>query len=151
MACHGDRGQGLTDEWRAEWGEDANCWQSRCHAANHPVEGFELPRNSPAVLGAGTLISYSTAWDLYTRIAETMPWWNPQSLSEEQAWGITAHLMRTRNELPSGIVLNAARAPVIRLHQSPPPRVNERPGVLALAGLLAVAAVALSLRRRGAP
>jgi mono/diheme cytochrome c family protein len=151
MACHGDRGQGLTDEWRAEWGEDENCWKSRCHAANHPVEGFELPRNSPAVLGAGTLLSYSTAWDLYTRIAETMPWWNPGSLSEEQAWGITAHLIRTRNELPAGIVLNPARAPVIRLHQSPPPRIDERPGVLALAGLLAVAAAALSRGRRGGP
>jgi hypothetical protein len=103
------------------------------------------------VLGAGTLLSYSTAWDLYTRIAETMPWWNPQSLSEEQAWGVTAYLMRSRDELPVGVVLSAARAPVIRLHQSPPPRVNERPGVLALAGLLTVAAAALSQRRRGAP
>lgn len=148
MACHGDRGQGLTDEWRAEWGEDANCWRSRCHASNHPVEGFELPRNSPAVLGAGTLLSYATAWDLYTRIAETMPWWNPQSLSEPQAWAITAYLMRTRDELPEGIVLNAARSPVVRLHQDPPPRGDERPGVLVLAGLLAIAAAALTRRRR---
>ena len=34
--CHGNRGQGLTDEWRAEWDpEDQNCWQSKCHAPNH--------------------------------------------------------------------------------------------------------------------
>jgi mono/diheme cytochrome c family protein len=151
MACHADQGQGLTDEWRAEWGEDSNCWKSRCHAANHPPEGFEFPRNSPAVLGAGTLLSYATAWDLYTRIADTMPWWNPQSLSDEQAWGITAYLMRSRDELPAGVVLNAARAPVIRLHQIAPPRVDERPGALALAALLAVAAAALSRRRRDAP
>jgi mono/diheme cytochrome c family protein len=147
MACHGDRGQGLTEEWRAEWGEDANCWKSRCHASNHPVEGFELPRNSPAVLGAGTLLTYSTAWDLYTRIAETMPWWNPQSLSEEQAWAITAYLMRTRDELPEGIVLSAGRAPVLRLHQDPPPHVDPRPGALFLAALLAIAAAALTRRR----
>jgi hypothetical protein len=28
MACHGDRGQGLTNEWRAVYGEDQNCWAS---------------------------------------------------------------------------------------------------------------------------
>ena len=31
MACHGDYGQGLTDEWRNSFGEDRNCWESGCH------------------------------------------------------------------------------------------------------------------------
>src|SRR4030042_4411807 len=44
MACHGDRGQGLTDEWRQEWKEDFNCWQSECHSATHPPWGFEIPK-----------------------------------------------------------------------------------------------------------
>ncbi len=144
MACHGDRGQGLTDEWRAVYGEDSNCWRSRCHASNHPPEGFDLPRTSPPLFGAGTLLSYSNALELYTRIRETMPWWKPQSLSEEQAWDLTAFLMRARNELPQGITLDDARSPVIRLHQVPPPRGNERAGVAALIGLLFLGATALA-------
>ena len=151
MACHGDRGQGLTDEWREVYGEDSNCWRSRCHAANHPPEGFDLPRNSPALLGAGTLLSYPNAFDLYTRIVETMPWWKPESLSEQQAWGLTAYLMRARNELPEHLVLDSARAPVIGLHQTPAARGDERPGVVALIGLLVVAAIALAWREDRQP
>ncbi|HLB64898.1 MAG TPA: c-type cytochrome [Anaerolineales bacterium] len=151
MACHGDRGQGLTDEWREVYGEDSNCWRSRCHASNHPPEGFDLPRNSPPLLGAGTLLTYSNASDLYVRILDTMPWWNPRSLSEEQAWDLTAYLMRARRELPESIVLDTARSPVVRLHQVPPPRGDERAGVTALIGLLVIAALALAWRRERRP
>jgi hypothetical protein len=97
------------------------------------------------------LLSYANAAELYVRIADTMPWWNPQSLGEEQAWNLTAYLMRARGELPPGIALNAARSPVIRLHQSPPPRGNERAGVTAVIVLLAVAAATLALRRGARP
>src|SRR3972149_2738493 len=38
LACHGDRGQGLTDEWRDAWGEDRNCGASKAHAANQPPQ-----------------------------------------------------------------------------------------------------------------
>ena len=47
-ACHGDLGQGLTDEWRATWNpSDQNCWQSKCHGLNRPSDGFDLPRYVP--------------------------------------------------------------------------------------------------------
>jgi mono/diheme cytochrome c family protein len=151
MACHGDRGQGLTDEWRAVYGDDSNCWVSRCHAANHPPEGFDLPHSSPALLGPGTLLSYATASDLDARILSTMPWWKPQSLSQDQAWELTAYLMRARHELPERIILDAARSPVIRLHQVPAPRGDERPGVAALAGLLVIAAMALAWKKDRQP
>ena len=43
-ACHGDKGQGLTPDWIAQWApEDQNCWQLKCHAENHPPERFVLP------------------------------------------------------------------------------------------------------------
>jgi hypothetical protein len=29
MACHGDQGQGLTDEWREAWDGDSYCWESK--------------------------------------------------------------------------------------------------------------------------
>src|SRR5262245_10545474 len=39
MACHGDKGQGLTTEWRAQWDvEHQNCAKSTCHGARHPPE-----------------------------------------------------------------------------------------------------------------
>ena len=36
MSCHGDHGQGLTDEWRESYGADyRDCWQSGCHGSDH--------------------------------------------------------------------------------------------------------------------
>src|SRR5512145_1826325 len=40
MVCHGDVGQGLTEEWRTSLGPvDMDCWQSGCHGKRHPEEG----------------------------------------------------------------------------------------------------------------
>ena len=56
LSCHGDKGQGLTDEWRqGGFGLDMNCWKSKCHAPNHPTPGFTLPRLVPAIIGPNTL------------------------------------------------------------------------------------------------
>ena len=72
--CHGNQGQGLTDEWRAEWSpEDQNCWQSKCHASNHPPEGFVLPRQVRALVGAGTLVAHETVLDLHSYTRNRMP------------------------------------------------------------------------------
>lgn len=93
MVCHGDRGQGLVDEWRSVLDpEDQNCWQSKCHAANHPPEGFRLPRNAPAIRGPGTLGAYQTAADLHAYVRETMPWPFPGILEDAQYWQLTAYL-----------------------------------------------------------
>lgn len=100
MACHGDRGQGLTEEWRERgFGEDANCWQSKCHASNHPPEGFDLPRTIPPVVGAGTLRRFVTADELQVYLHASMPWWNPKSLTSEEAWELTAFLLREKGAL----------------------------------------------------
>ncbi|UCC65194.1 MAG: hypothetical protein JSV36_09235 [Anaerolineae bacterium] len=93
MVCHGDRGQGLTDEWRTVLDPaDRNCWQSKCHAANHPPEGFEIPRAAPAVIGPGTLTTYQTAADLFEYIRVTMPWPYPGLYEDEEYWNLTAYL-----------------------------------------------------------
>jgi len=63
-ACHGDKGQGLTGDWRAQWEpEDQNCWQSKCHALNHPPDGFYMPQ-VPAVVGQ-PIRDFGTALNLY--------------------------------------------------------------------------------------
>ena len=92
-ACHGDKGQGLTDDWRAQWApEDQNCWQSKCHASNHPPDGFYMPQ-APAVLGQ-PIRGFGTALNLYTYIRNYMPWHNRGSLTEKDSWSVTAYLLK---------------------------------------------------------
>jgi mono/diheme cytochrome c family protein len=149
MACHGNKGQGLTDEWREQWGPlEMNCWQSRCHASNHPPDGFVFPRSIPAVFGPDTLIRFKTAEDLYLYIEETMPWWNPGSLSEEEAWNLTAYMLKARGALPDGIILDETNAAVFPVHQPAPAPNADRPALLILAGLLAGTAVLLVVFRQ---
>lgn len=85
MVCHGDEGQGLTEEWRnAGDPADANCWQSRCHASNHPPEGFVLPRYAPPLIGEYALARFATIGELYGYIEASMPWHMPGMLDGEQ-------------------------------------------------------------------
>ena len=110
MACHGDRGQGLTDEWREAWGpEHMDCWQSRCHASNHPPEGFVMDSIAPNIINQFALARFETAQDYYDYIANKMPWWNPGSLDEEVNWQITAFLLR-ENGVQLTVELNAENA-----------------------------------------
>jgi hypothetical protein len=102
MVCHGDRGQGLTEEWRGALDPaDQNCWQSKCHAANHPPEGFELPRNAPPIIGPDRLGHYQTAAGLYEYLKTRMPWQAPGILSDEEYWQLTAFLIDV-NGVPLG-------------------------------------------------
>jgi hypothetical protein len=94
MVCHGDQGQGLTEEWRSVLDPgDMNCWQSKCHAPNHPPEGFEIPRTSPLVIGPGALTGYKTAEDLFEYLREDMPWPFPGLFQDVQYWYLTAYLL----------------------------------------------------------
>jgi cytochrome c5 len=112
--CHGDKGQGLTPEWRATWApQDQNCWQSRCHAANHPPEGFILPI-APAIVGKSALAQFSTAADLHSFIQAQMPWYRPGSLVEKDAWAVTAHVL-SMNGIDPGSQLDAHSAASIPL------------------------------------
>jgi mono/diheme cytochrome c family protein len=149
LACHGDWGQGLTDAWREEWDEDSNCWQSRCHAPNHPPQGFQLPKAVPAVLGPGSLSRFNSAAELQRNISETMPWWNPGSLTDKQTWQISAYLMRARGELGDEVTLDAGNAAVYKLHVTYRPTPDPRPGIFLLSFSLAIVTVALI--RRGRP
>lgn len=117
MVCHGDRGQGLTEEWRAAAGqEDMNCWQSRCHASNHPPEGFVLPTYAPRIIGEYALFRFETALDLYEFISTKMPWQMPGLLEDTTYWQLSAFLLR-ENAIPfqENGLLNAYNADSIRI------------------------------------
>ena len=118
MACHGDRGQGLTPDWLDEWGlEEDGCWQSKCHAANHPPEGFELPRAIPAVVSPAVPARFATAMDLYEYLKEQMPWHAPGSLLDEEYWQVTAYLLFRNGIFIGEHELNPNNADRISLRQ----------------------------------
>ncbi|MCX6026533.1 MAG: c-type cytochrome [Chloroflexi bacterium] len=159
-ACHGDRGQGLTNEWRAQWvPADQNCWQSKCHAPNHPPDGFVLPRYAPPLLGPNTLLRFTTALELHDYIHQAMPWQDPGNLAEDEFWQITAYLVRERGLDPTRVPLNATRAATLRLHaQIVQPEVGASTpssrgwvvgAFVVLIGLLGLAAGFLLRRARG--
>jgi hypothetical protein len=62
LPCHGDKGQGLTDEFRQAYPkEEQYCWESGCHGNNPYDSGFTLPKTIPAVVGQGTLQKFPDA------------------------------------------------------------------------------------------
>lgn len=129
--CHGDRRQGLTAAWIATWPEEQqNCWTSKCHAANHPPDGFDLPRAIPAIGGPGALSRFATAYDLYDYIRTNMPWHNPGSLTEAQYWQLSAFLLREQGITATTFPLDEESARSLLLH----------PRTAATAGLQARAA-----------
>jgi quinol-cytochrome oxidoreductase complex cytochrome b subunit/mono/diheme cytochrome c family protein len=148
MACHGDRGEGLTNEWRAVFGEDQNCWTSKCHTSNHPPQGFLIPRDRlpPAVTGPGTLTRFITAQQLYAYIVVTMPWWKPGSLTSEKAWAVTTYILKLNGTLPQGIMLDATDASAIPIHHLINASPHGQTGEFILAALLVMVAGVMILR-----
>jgi len=149
MACHGDRGQGLSDEWRAVWGEDSNCWQSGCHGPDHPPWGFSFPETCCLPVLEGTqLARFNNAQELYQYLTETMPWWNPGYLKTEEYWQLTAFLVREHGGLPENVELGPANAVVFNLHPNVPPPGDMRPKLILVAGLLVTSAGLLLVHNR---
>jgi len=129
MACHGDKGQGLTEEWRNVLDPaDRNCWQSKCHAANHPPEGFVLPKYVPPAVGPGLLSEYGTALNLHDFLKARMPWQAPGRLSEEEYWQLTAFLIRQNGLDPGDMPLDPQSAKLLSL--KPEPTVTPTPEAL---------------------
>jgi cytochrome c len=96
LPCHGDRGQGLTEEFRELYPpEDRNCWDSGCHGPRPYDNGWTLPASVPALIGPERLTRFDTAAALQAFVQAAMPWHNPGSLDEITTWQITAHLLRS--------------------------------------------------------
>jgi mono/diheme cytochrome c family protein len=129
MACHGDRGQGLTDEFRSLWAPgDQNCWQAKCHGPNYPPNGFEIVRYVPPVVSEKALAKSLNAQQLYNYVSSQMPWQAPGTLTEEEYWQLTAFLMRANGvdigDEPLGPA-NAAGVPAAEAENASPPDLPE--------------------------
>ncbi len=97
MTCHGDRGQGLTDEWREVWVDDhQNCWAHGCHTGREQA-GFFIPRHVPPVSGLGRFQSTEA---LAAYLHQEHPPQNPGILSEDESWALTAYLLHQSGALP---------------------------------------------------
>jgi hypothetical protein len=103
MPCHGDRGQGLTDEWREVWVEDhQNCWGRNCHTGRSELAAFYIPRYVPPVSGSPQALgSFHAPEDLFVFLQGTQPPQRPGALSEEEYWALTAFLLDQNDRLPS--------------------------------------------------
>ena len=151
MSCHGDHGQGLTAEWRESFGEDRECWASGCHGQDAPPNSFLIPATgAPALSGSATLARFSHAYELKTFIFEVMPLFPAGSLTEEEAWDLTAFLMKRNDVQPEGINLGETNAAAVSVHAKVSKPENGIPGTLVLAGILALAAIGLGYRLGGA-
>lgn len=93
--CHGDRGQGLTDEWRAQYPpEEQYCWESGCHGERPYDQAFALPTAVPAVIGDSVLQKFETMDGVYRYVSVTMPYFFPGDLTQEEYLAILAHIAR---------------------------------------------------------
>lgn len=103
MPCHGDRGQGLTAEWRQVWVEDhQNCWARGCHAGREGDEGFTLARYIPPISGSSQAIAgFRTADQLFLFLSNQHPPQRPGALAEDEYWALTAFLLYENGRLAS--------------------------------------------------
>ena len=135
LPCHGDLGQGLTDEFRAAYPEeDRNCWDSGCHGERPYDNGFKLPKSIPAVVGPGTLQKYADASVLYAYIHTAMPFWKPGSLTEEDAWSVTAFVLRQNGLWDDRVELNESNAGQVRVGAVVAPTSTPVPAITESAG-----------------
>lgn len=117
--CHGDRGQGLTDEWREQYPEEHQyCWISGCHGPLPYENGFKLPKHVPALIGGQSLARFQTMAQLYEYSRDKMPFEYPGALSEEEYLAVTAYLARAHDKW-DGTRLTTANVEQIRLQPLP--------------------------------
>ena len=116
LPCHGDRGQGLTQEFRETYPpEEVDCWQSGCHGKTPYENGFILPTKVPAVIEHTALAKFTDAAQLNAYIRAAMPFWKPGILTEEESWRVTAFLLRENNLWDASTELNASNAASVKI------------------------------------
>ncbi|MBN1303700.1 MAG: cytochrome b N-terminal domain-containing protein [Anaerolineales bacterium] len=150
MDCHGDHGQGLTEEWLNSYKPELrDCWQSGCHGADYPENSFEILKGGvPALSGPGSLARFSNAYELQVFIQENMPFFPTGSLTPDEAWPLTAYVMRLNDRQLDTLNLDEVNGSVIPVHRDVSLPGKQLPGVLILSTVLLLAAVGLAARNK---
>jgi len=133
MPCHGDYGQGLTDEFRGIWEEDhQNCWGRGCHGGRPQDEGFPIPTIVPAVNDAARSARlFPAEEDLYAYLRSTHPPQNPGGLKDEEYENLSVYVFAMEGRV-------APKAPIE----------GRRLLLLALGGLVSVGLLLVVIRPR---
>jgi len=93
MTCHGDVGQGLTDDFRAIWPEDhQNCWEHGCHGGRMDDEGFPIPTIVPALVDESKLNQFSSQQMFFEFLKATHPPQDPGGLKDEEYLAIVKYV-----------------------------------------------------------
>jgi len=100
MPCHGDVGQGLTDEFRGVWEPDhQNCWARGCHTGRKEDLGFPIPTVVPAIVIADKLAQFPSLQALADFLQATHPPQHPGILQADEYHAIAAYVF-TMNDRP---------------------------------------------------
>ena len=148
--CHGDRGQGLTEEWKGSFAlEDRDCWASGCHGEDFPKNSFAIPTTGvPAVAGLGALARFSNALELWEFIREFMPLFPAGSLTDEEAWSLVGYVMRLNERPLVGLTLTVVNAAAIPVHHNVSIPGSEVPSALVFSAVLILAVIGMGMRTR---
>ena len=106
MTCHGDKGQGLTDEFRAIWvPEHQNCWGRGCHSGRPGEMGFPIPTVVPALVDGNHLARFSSLDSLTEFLKATHPPQSPGILKDEEYHAIALFVftMNSRSSIDISI------------------------------------------------
>lgn len=100
MTCHGDRGQGLTDQFRSLWEpEHQNCWARGCHAGGKEDMGFPIPKVVPALVRADQLTKFDSVQNLADFLKATHPPQSPGILKSEEYHAIAVFVFTLNGRL----------------------------------------------------
>jgi len=123
MPCHGDLGQGLTDEFRGIWVEDhQNCWASGCHAGRPNDEGFPIPTYVPKVISEqDALLRFHSFESLKTYLFETHPPQYPGKLTDDEYQDLTAYMWVSNNKPTPNPLIERTPTPTTTPTSTPTP------------------------------
>ena len=121
MPCHGDVGQGLTDEFRILWEDHQNCWDHGCHGGKRGDEGFPIPTVIPAIVTNDKLIRFGSEEELYKYLKTTHPPQDPGFLKDEEYHSLAAYVFRLNNRSVEEIEVIQTVSPTISRVPTPTP------------------------------
>ena len=111
MPCHGDVGQGLTDDFRALWEDHANCWDRGCHGGRKEDEGFPIPTIIPAIVTEDRLMQFASDEELFAFLKATHPPQYPGYLEDEEYHDIVTVLFSMNERVPEKVVVIPTSSP----------------------------------------
>lgn len=122
MTCHGDIGQGLTDEWRSVWESDhQNCWARGCHAGKPGDTGFPIPTLVPAIAGEGNLSRFDSLPALYSYLRGTHPPQHPGLLEDKEYHAIAVYVFAMNNRAAEENTATPTIPPTLAAASTPRP------------------------------